>query len=147
MPSTRHDMAQYRRQSFRGELLFLVQRGWCPTTMVNASTKVTGKAIAGGWRTITIGIATGTVTIVTTATETETKSPAISRQRAIHLSLRSTAICSNVRPSASSVAFLPLNCSHRCTITSMYLGSSSRPQHMRSVSSAAANVVPLPRNG
>ena len=56
-----------------------VQRGCCPTTMVNASTKVTGKAGAGGWRTIIIGIVTGTVTIVTTATET--KRPEISRRR------------------------------------------------------------------
>src|SRR5260370_9424313 len=34
-----------------------------------------------------------------------------------------------------------------CKITARYLGSSSIPQQTRSVSSAAANVVPLPRNG
>ena len=61
--------------------------------------------------------------------------------------LLSGAICSKVRPSASRVAFLPLNCSHRCTMTSTYLGSSSIPQQVRSVSSAAASVVPLPKNG
>jgi len=51
------------------------------------------------------------------------------RQRAIHAAAfcRSCLISSNVRPSPSSVAFLPVNCCQRCTITSTYFGSSSSP--------------------
>ena len=54
---------------------------------------------------------------------------------------------SNVRPSPSSLAFLPVRDCHLATTTSMYFGSSSSPRQTRSVSSAAASVVPLPRNG
>jgi hypothetical protein len=48
------------------------------------------------------------------------------RQRAIHAApfCRSCAIVSNVRPSASSFAFLSVNCCQRWTITSTHLGSS-----------------------
>ena len=41
--------------------------------------------------------------------------------------MRSWRTASNVRPSPSSVAFLPLNSCQRSTTTSAYLGSSSRP--------------------
>src|SRR4051812_16408546 len=60
---------------------------------------------------------------------------------------RSVEIASNERPSPSSTACLPVCCCHRLTVTSTYLGSISIPQHTRPVSSAAASVVPLPRNG
>jgi hypothetical protein len=74
--------------------------------------------------------------------------PAISRrQRAIHFSLRAMVTCSNVRPSPSSVAFFPARSCQRWTMTSTYFGSNSILQQTRSVSSAAAGVVPLPRNG
>ena len=51
------------------------------------------------------------------------------RQRVIHAgsSRPLVAISSNVHPSPSSLAFLPLNVCQRCTITSTYFGSSSRP--------------------
>src|SRR5260370_461714 len=50
-------------------------------------------------------------------------------------------------PIALEFGLLPDSVCQRCTITSTYFGSSSIPQHTRSVSSAAANVVPLPRKG
>jgi len=55
--------------------------------------------------------------------------------------------CVKVHPSPSGLAFFPLSVCQRCTTTSTYFGSSSRPQQTRSVNSAAASVVPLPRNG
>ena len=62
------------------------------------------------------------------------------RQRAIHSApfRRSSAISSNVRPSPSSLAFLPLSVCKRCTTTSTYFGSSSIPQQTRSGSAAAS---------
>jgi hypothetical protein len=41
----------------------------------------------------------------------------------------------------------PLKVCQRCTITSTYLGSSSRPLQTRSVSSAGRESVPDPRSG
>jgi len=76
--------------------------------------------------------------------------PAISAwQRSIHAAAfrRSWAISSEVLPSPSRVAFLPANVCQRWITTSTYFASSSRPRQVRSVSSAAASVVPLPRNG
>jgi Protein of unknown function (DUF3489) len=51
------------------------------------------------------------------------------RQRPIHASAfrRSSAIASKVRPSPSRIACLPLSVFQRCTTTSTYFGSSSRP--------------------
>ena len=40
----------------------------CPVMTAGASTRVIGKAIAGGWRTIIVGIAAGTEIIATTIT-------------------------------------------------------------------------------
>src|SRR5262249_19915497 len=60
---------------------------------------------------------------------------------------RSALSSSNVRPAPSRVAFRPLSVCQRCKITSTYFGSNSIPQQTRSVSSAAASVVPLPRKG
>src|ERR1700722_11167229 len=75
--------------------------------------------------------------------------PARGGTGAIHAATptRSALICSNVRPSPSSVASLPTRDCHLVTTTSTYFGSSSMPRQTRSVSSAAASVVPLPRNG
>src|ERR1019366_260315 len=62
-------------------------------------------------------------------------------------SIRPCFTCSKVAPLPSSVASLPVRSCQRCTTTSTYLGSSSMPKQTRPVISAAASVVPLPRNG
>ena len=50
-------------------------------------------------------------------------------------------------PVAVQFGFLPESVCHRWMITSTYFGSSSMPRQTRSVRSAAARVVPLPRKG
>jgi hypothetical protein len=56
-------------------------------------------------------------------------------------------LCFDGRDLLTALAFFPLSVCHLLTTTSTYLGSSSMPRQTRSVSSAAARVVPLPKKG